>query len=66
MVDMAVKRLRQRVEDDGGRPRLIVTVHGLGYRCLGSDLADWWKHREAAQGYVTNRCTTSPAVSSAP
>lgn len=32
MVDMAVKRLRDRIEDDPHNPRLITTVRGLGYR----------------------------------
>ena len=32
MVDMAIKRLRARVEDDPGSPRLIATVRGVGYR----------------------------------
>lgn len=32
MVDMAVKRLRSKVEDDPAHPRRIVTVRGLGYR----------------------------------
>ncbi len=32
VVDMAIKRLRQKVEDDPSHPRLITTVRGLGYR----------------------------------
>lgn len=32
LVDMAVKRLRNKVEEDPARPRLIVTVRGVGYR----------------------------------
>ncbi|HVL65586.1 MAG TPA: response regulator transcription factor [Actinomycetota bacterium] len=32
LVDMAVKRLRQKVEDDPRRPRIIRTVRGFGYR----------------------------------
>jgi two-component system response regulator MtrA len=32
MVDMAVKRLRDRIEDDPRRPTLIATVRGVGYR----------------------------------
>jgi two-component system response regulator MtrA len=32
IVDMAVKRLREKVEDDPSKPRLIQTVRGVGYR----------------------------------
>jgi len=32
MVDMAVKRLRDRIEDDPKQPRWIATVRGIGYR----------------------------------
>lgn len=32
LVDMAIKRLRDKVEDDPASPRLIATVRGLGYR----------------------------------
>lgn len=32
IVDVHVRRLRTKVEEDPGRPRLIVTVRGLGYR----------------------------------
>ena len=32
MVDVAVQRLRSKVEDDPARPRLITTVRGVGYR----------------------------------
>jgi two-component system response regulator MtrA len=32
VVDMAIKRLRQKVEDDPSHPQLITTVRGLGYR----------------------------------
>ena len=32
VVDMAIKRLRQKVEDDPAKPQLITTVRGLGYR----------------------------------
>ena len=32
LVDMAVKRLRDKVEDFPGEPRLIATVRGVGYR----------------------------------
>jgi two-component system response regulator MtrA len=35
LVDVAVQRLRAKVEDDPGAPRTIVTVRGVGYR-LGS------------------------------
>ncbi|MBV8705001.1 MAG: winged helix-turn-helix transcriptional regulator, partial [Acetobacteraceae bacterium] len=31
-VDMLVARLRQKIEPEPGRPRLIVTVPGVGYR----------------------------------
>lgn len=32
LVDMAVKRLRDKIEDDPSRPRVVVTVRGVGYR----------------------------------
>ena len=32
VVDMAVKRLRSKIEDDPADPRLIQTVRGVGYR----------------------------------
>jgi two-component system, OmpR family, response regulator MtrA len=32
IVDMAVKRLREQVEEDPRKPRLIQTVRGIGYR----------------------------------
>jgi two-component system response regulator MtrA len=32
MVDVAVQRLRGKVEDDPAHPRIIVTVRGVGYR----------------------------------
>jgi two-component system, OmpR family, response regulator MtrA len=32
LVDMVVQRLRRKVEDDSARPRLVVTVRGVGYR----------------------------------
>jgi two-component system, OmpR family, alkaline phosphatase synthesis response regulator PhoP len=34
-VDVHVAWLRQKLEDDPGQPRLIVTVHGQGYRFAG-------------------------------
>ena len=30
-VDVLVRRLRRKIEDDPARPRFIVTVHGIGY-----------------------------------
>jgi DNA-binding response OmpR family regulator len=32
LVDMAIKRLRDKVEDEPGRPQRITTVRGVGYR----------------------------------
>ena len=32
LVDVAVQRLRAKIEDDPARPRLISTVRGVGYR----------------------------------
>jgi DNA-binding response OmpR family regulator len=32
LVDMAIKRLRDKVEDEPGAPVLITTVRGVGYR----------------------------------
>jgi two-component system response regulator MtrA len=34
LVDMAIKRLRQKVEDDPSEPQLIQTVRGVGYSML--------------------------------
>jgi DNA-binding response OmpR family regulator len=31
-VDMHVSRLREKIEDDPGDPRFIVTVRGVGYK----------------------------------
>ena len=31
-VDVHVANLRRKLEDDPGRPALILTVHGLGYK----------------------------------
>jgi DNA-binding response OmpR family regulator len=36
-IDAHVKNLRRKIEEDPGRPRYIVTVHGVGYRL--ADLA---------------------------
>lgn len=35
LVDMAVKRLRNKIEDDPANPRLVKTVRGVGYRFDG-------------------------------
>jgi phosphate regulon transcriptional regulator PhoB len=32
-VDVHIRRLREKVEDDPRRPRLILTVRGMGYKC---------------------------------
>jgi two-component system response regulator MtrA len=32
LVDVAVQRLRAKIEPDPARPRLIATVRGVGYR----------------------------------
>jgi DNA-binding response OmpR family regulator len=34
-VNVHVRRLREKVEQDPGRPRLILTVPGIGYRLVG-------------------------------
>lgn len=34
-LDVHVKRLRAKLEDDPADPRLIVTVRGLGYKFEG-------------------------------
>ena len=36
LVDMAVKRLRDKIEDDPRDPRIVTTVRGVGYRLDGS------------------------------
>ena len=35
LVDVAVQRLRAKIEADPSRPELIQTVRGVGYRCAG-------------------------------
>jgi two-component system response regulator MtrA len=35
VVDMAIKRVREKVEDDPSAPQLIQTVRGVGYRLEG-------------------------------
>ena len=37
-IDMAIKRLRNKIEDDPHDPNLIRTVHGLGYRFDSTEL----------------------------
>jgi DNA-binding response OmpR family regulator len=32
LLDVHIRRLRRKIEPDPGRPRLIVTVRGVGYR----------------------------------
>jgi phosphate regulon transcriptional regulator PhoB len=32
-VDVHIRRLREKVEDDPRRPKLILTVRGMGYKC---------------------------------
>ena len=36
LVDMAVKRLRDKIEDDPRDPRIVTTVRGVGYRLDGA------------------------------
>jgi DNA-binding response OmpR family regulator len=33
-VDAHIAKLRQKIEDDPEEPKLIITVHGLGYKFL--------------------------------
>ncbi len=33
LVDVAVQRLRAKIEPDPAQPQLIETVRGVGYRC---------------------------------
>lgn len=35
LVDTAIKRVREKIEDDAGSPELIETVRGVGYRLGG-------------------------------
>ena len=35
LLDVHVRRLRRKVEDDPSNPRLVLTVRGLGYRIAG-------------------------------
>jgi two-component system alkaline phosphatase synthesis response regulator PhoP len=32
-VDVHIRRLREKIEDDPGKPSLILTIRGLGYKC---------------------------------
>ena len=36
-VDVHIRRLREKIEDDPREPSLILTVRGLGYKCRGED-----------------------------
>jgi two-component system alkaline phosphatase synthesis response regulator PhoP len=36
-VDVHIRRLREKVEDDARRPALILTVRGMGYKCRDDD-----------------------------
>jgi phosphate regulon transcriptional regulator PhoB len=36
-VDVHIRRLREKVEDDPRRPALILTVRGMGYKCRDED-----------------------------
>ena len=38
-VDNCIARLRQKIEDDPGRPVFIRTVHGVGYKFVPQDHA---------------------------
>jgi len=37
LLDVHVRRLRRKVEDDPSSPRLVLTVRGVGYRLAGRD-----------------------------
>jgi DNA-binding response OmpR family regulator len=37
LLDVHVRRLRRKVEDDPSTPRLVLTVRGVGYRLAGRD-----------------------------
>ena len=37
-VDVHIRRLREKVEDDPRHPTLILTVRGMGYKCRDGDL----------------------------
>ena len=39
LLDVHVRRLREKVEDDPGQPTLVQTVRGLGYRVVDPDAA---------------------------
>ncbi len=39
-VDVLIRRLREKVEDDPRNPTLIRTVRGLGYKCSHEEMAD--------------------------
>jgi phosphate regulon transcriptional regulator PhoB len=36
-VDVHIRRLREKIEDDPRNPALILTVRGLGYKCSGDE-----------------------------
>jgi DNA-binding response OmpR family regulator len=35
LVEVAIRRLRSKIEDDASKPALIVTVHTVGYKFVG-------------------------------
>ena len=39
VIDVHIGKLRQKVEEDPARPRLILTVRGFGYRFAEPDEA---------------------------
>ncbi len=41
-VDVHIRRLREKVEDDPRKPALILTVRGLGYKCQDENEPDRW------------------------
>ena len=41
LVDVAVQRLRAKVEDDPAEPALIRTVRGAGYKLAGDGVTRW-------------------------
>jgi phosphate regulon transcriptional regulator PhoB len=36
-VDVHIRRLREKIEDEPGKPTLILTIRGMGYKCQDDD-----------------------------
>ncbi|HEV7208403.1 MAG TPA: response regulator transcription factor [Mycobacteriales bacterium] len=62
-VTVHVRRLREKIEDDPARPRLLVTVWGIGYRWEAPEAADASDPSEAPRASAASE---APGASNAP